>query len=141
MDKIVDHHAKGLVTMDFGARNGSGQRRQQQQQQQRRQPSPSPVDVVDPVKAILDIREELAEFRRNGGKQALRAKWRAACEEALVQTMRDPVSFEAALSEPGGIIEYLRDRGVIPPAPSRWPVKAPAVASPRRRRRRRTENC
>jgi hypothetical protein len=140
MDKIVErenHHAKGLGTMDFGARNGSGQRRQQQQQQQRRQP-PSPVDDgIDPVKVVLGIREELAEFRRNGGKQALRAKWRAACEEALVQTMRDPVSFEAALSEPGGIIEYLRDRGVIPPAPSRWPVKAPAVASPRRRRRRR----
>ena len=127
MDKIVErenHHAKGLGTMDFGARNGSGQRRQQQQQQQRRQQQPPP-----PVEVVLGIREELAEFQRNGGKQALRAKWRAACEEALVQTMRDPVSFEAALSEPGGIIEYLRDRGVIPPAPSRWPVKAPAVAS------------
>jgi hypothetical protein len=90
----------------------------------------SPVDV------LLGIRKELAEFRRNGGKQALLAKWRKACGEALLQTMHSP-DFETALSEPGGIIEHLRDRGVIPPAPSRWPVKAPATASrPRRRRRR-----
>ena len=124
---------RGLGARDFEATRDFGERDKNERDK-------SPVDI-DPVNVILGIREELAEFRRNGGKQALRAKWRAACEEALVQTMRDPVSFEAALSEPGGIIEYLRDRGVIPPAPSRWPVKAPAVASPRRRRRRRTENC
>jgi hypothetical protein len=106
----------------------------------RRQQPQSPVGVV------LGIREELAEFRRNGGKQALLAKWRKACEEALLQTMRglDPGSFEQALAGPDGIIEHLRDRGVIPPARSRWPGKPPAggvvLASPvslvRRRRQR-----
>ena len=81
----------------------------------------SPVDV------ILGIREELAEFRRNGGKQAMRAAMRKACEEALLRTMHggDPDSFEQALSEPGGIIEYLRDRGLIR-----------AERRPRNRRRR-----
>jgi hypothetical protein len=67
----------------------------------------SPVDVV------LGIREELAEFRRNGGKQAMRTKWRKACGEALSSLASPELSFEQALAEPGGIIEYLRDRGVI----------------------------
>jgi hypothetical protein len=108
------------ATRDFGERMSEANDRRQQPQ--------SPVDV------ILGIREELAEFRRNGGKQALLA---------LLRTMRGSgLSFEQALAEPGGIIEHLRDRGVIPPAPSRWPVKAPAASRPRypRRRRRDGEN-
>jgi hypothetical protein len=56
-------------SMDFGARD-FGER--DENEQQRRQ---SPVDVV------LGIREELAEFRRNGGKQALLAKLRASREK------------------------------------------------------------
>jgi hypothetical protein len=93
--------------MGFGARDFAAARnenKQQPQQQQRRQ---SPVDV------ILGIREELAEFKKAGGKQALRAKWRKACEEALLRTMHGPDPFEPALSEPGGVIEYLEHRGLI----------------------------
>ena len=43
----------------------------------RETPDESPVDV------ILGIREELAEFRRNGGKQALLAKLRASREKGI----------------------------------------------------------
>jgi hypothetical protein len=110
----------------------------------------SPVDI-DPVNVILGIREELAEFKKAGGKEALRAAMRKACEEALLQTMRglDPDSFERALSEPDGIIEHLRDRGVIPPPPSRWKTAEGRVAAspqagtanPRRRRRRKQEDA
>jgi hypothetical protein len=114
---------RGLGARDFEATRDFGERDKNERDK-------SPVDI-DPVNVILGIREELAEFRRNGGKQALRATMRKACEEALLQTMRgtDPDSFERALSEPGGIIEYLRDRGVIPPVG--------AASRPRRRRRRR----
>ena len=86
--------------MDFGARDENERDK-------------SLVDI-DPVNVILGIREELAEFRRNGGKQALRAAMRKACEEALLRTTHGPVPFETALSEPGGIIEYLRNRGSDP---------------------------
>jgi hypothetical protein len=34
------------------------------------------------------------------------------CEAALLASLRGP-DFERALSGPGGIIEYLRDRGLI----------------------------
>jgi len=83
----------------------------------RETPDESPVDV------ILGIREELAEFRRNGGKRALRAKWRKACEEALLQTMRGPDPFEPALSGPqprcGRHGQHLRQCWSAPPHPPR----------------------
>jgi hypothetical protein len=67
--------------MDFRARDfgetSLGETDEQQQHQ-------SPVDV------ILGIREELAEFRRNGGRQALLAKLREAREGDLRATMRGP---------------------------------------------------
>jgi hypothetical protein len=65
----------------------------------------------------------------------------------LLQTMRglDPGSFERALAGPDGIIEHLRDRGVIPPpARPRWLGKPPAggvvLAGPPGRRRRRQQD-
>jgi hypothetical protein len=58
----------------------------------------------------------------------LRAKWRKACEEALLQTMRGPDPFEPALSGPGSAIEYLEHRGLI------------RIERPRNRRRRDAEN-
>ena len=107
--------------MDFEARDfGEGEQQRRQQQQ-------SPVDV------ILGIREELAEFQKAGGRQALLAKLRETREADLRATMRGPDPFGL---DP--VVEYLRDRGLIPPAPSRWPVKAVA-SRPRRRRRRRRD--
>ena len=103
--------------MDFGSTRDFDESEQRQ----------SPVDVV------LGIREELAEFRRNGGKRALLAKLRETREADLRATMRGPDPFGL---DP--VVEYLRDRGLIPPAPSRWPVKAVA-SRPRRRRRRRRD--
>ena len=78
----------------------------------------SPVDV------ILGIREELAEFRRNGGKRALLAKLREAREKDLLATMRGPDPFGL---DP--VIEYLEERGLIR-----------IERRPRRRRRRNAEN-
>jgi hypothetical protein len=112
-----NHHAKGLgpmdfETMDFEARdfdgNGDG--------------------IIDPVKTVLDICEEMAGFRRNGSRQALLAEWRAACEAALLAAMLGPDPFEAALAGPGGVIEYLEQRGLI------------RIDRPSRNRRRRNGN-
>jgi hypothetical protein len=108
--------------MDFGATRDFGERDENERRRHQ-----SPVDV------ILGIREELAEFQRNGGRQALLAKLRETREADLRATMRGPDPFGLDF-----VIEYLRDRGLIPPAPSRWRVKAPAI--PRRRRRQRREN-
>jgi hypothetical protein len=71
-------------------------------EQQQRQ---SPVDVV------VDILKDLAEFRRTSSKQALREAMREACKAALLRTAV-PIDIDP-------VVEYLRDRGVIPPAPSR----------------------
>ena len=83
---------------------------------------------LSPVDVVLGIREELAEFQKAGGREALLARLRASREEDLRATMRGPDPFGLDL-----VVEHLRDRGLIPPAPSRWLVKA--TASPRRRRR------
>jgi len=99
--------------MDFGSTRDFDESEQRQ----------SPVDVV------LGIREELAEFRRNGGKQAMRAAMRKACEEALLQTMRGPDPFEPALSGPGSVIEYLEQRGVIRFSPRPRPCRSRAAAA------------
>jgi len=66
----------------------------------------SPVDV------ILGIREELAEFRRNGGKRALLAKLREAREKDLLATMRGPDPFGL---DP--VLKYLEQRGLIRSSP------------------------
>jgi hypothetical protein len=42
---------------------------------------------LSPVEVIINIRKELAEFQRNGGKWALRVKLRKACKEALLQVV------------------------------------------------------
>ena len=96
--------------MDFGARD-FGERDENEQRRQ------SPVDV------ILGIREELAEFRRNGGRQALLAKLRASREKDLLTTMSGPDPFGL---DP--VIEYLEQRGLI------------RIDRPRKRRRRNAEN-
>ena len=91
-----------------------------------------PVKVDDPVKTVLDIREELAEFRRNSGRQALLAKLRASREKDLLISMQGPDPFGLDF-----VIEHLRDRGLIPQAPPRWLGKTAAIPRRRRRRRRR----
>jgi hypothetical protein len=96
--------------MDFEARD-FGERDENERRQ-------SPVDV------ILGIREELAEFRRNGGRQALLAKLRASREKDLLITMSGPDPFGL---DP--VIEYLEERGLIR-----------IERRPRRRRRRNAEN-
>jgi hypothetical protein len=96
-------------TRDFGERDENGQRRQQQQS--------SPVDVA------LGIREELAEFQRNGGREALLARLRASREKDLRITMQGPDPFGLDF-----VVEYLRDRGLI------------RIERPRKRRRRDAEN-
>jgi hypothetical protein len=99
--------------MDFGAARDFDE-------SERRQSSP--------VEVVLGIREELAEFRRNGGKQALLAKLRASREKDLLTTLRGPDPFEPALSGPGSVIEYLEQRGLI------------RIERPRNRRRRDAES-
>ena len=94
--------------MDFGARDENERDK-------------SLVDI-DPVNVILGIREELAEFRRNGGRQALLAKLRETREADLLATMQgpDPLGLDY-------VIEYLEERGVIHRRP---------VPGPKRRRRK-----
>ena len=81
-----------------------------EQQQQHTAGKPSPVDV------IISIREELAEFQRNSSKQALRDAMREACKEALLQAVSHPGTHPTDIDP---VVEHLRDRGLIPPAPSR----------------------
>ena len=61
-----------------------------------------------PVEVILGIREELAEFQRNGGGEALLARLRETRERDLLVSMQgpDPLGIDFA-------IEYLEERGVI----------------------------
>ena len=77
----------------------------------------SPVDV------ILGIREELAEFRRNGGKRALLAKLREAREKDLLATMRGPDPFGL---DP--VLKYLEQRGLIRLGPRPRPRRSRATA-------------
>jgi hypothetical protein len=86
-----------------------------------------------PVEVILGIREELAEFKKAGGREALLAKLRETRERDLRASMIGPDPFGLDF-----VIEYLRDRGVIPQALPRWQGKAVA-SRPRRRRRRRRD--
>jgi hypothetical protein len=84
----------------------------------------SPVDV------IINIRKELAEFRRNSSKEALRAEWREACEAALLQAVgSDPFGLDP-------VIEYLEQRGVIRSSPRPRPRRSslPKTASRPNRR-------
>jgi len=108
---------RGLGSMAFGVRD-FGERDENERDK-------SPVEV------ILGIREELAEFQRNGGREALLAKLRETRERDLLATMQGPDPFGLDF-----VIEHLRDRGVIPPPPPRW-RKAVASPQPRRRRRQR----
>jgi hypothetical protein len=87
-----------------------------------------------PVEVILGIREELAEFQRNGGREALLAKLRENRKADLLATLQGPDPFGLDF-----VIEHLRDRGLIPPAPPRWLGKA--TAGPRRRRRQRKRDA
>ena len=82
-----------------------------EQQQQHTAGKPSPVDV------IISIREELAEFQRTSSKQALRKAMREALREALLRAVHDADTHPTGDIDP--VVEHLRDRGLIPPAPSR----------------------